>query len=674
MRFCTLALLTALFGLVGTFLPFVMFAQTAVKEPTIKFGEVTAADFQVKPVPNDTTAEAVVLYESVNTRYEYRNEKLTRVAFFYSRVRINKKSGYDYATVHIPLTGKGGDVEYASSIEGVTYTLQNGQVMKQKMDKAAVANEKVSDGMWIQKLTLPGVQEGCIVEYRYTLYSPNRETPPSWRFQQEIPVVWSDYKVTISNYFHFRGVMTGYLPLAISKSTPVSMGLIPGLNEEGATLFHYAIANAPAFKNEPYITTPADYLARIEFELAKIEIPGYATETYSLNWADMDRNLLKRESFSGQYQKAPYLRDVADAIKAKYPATDTLGRATAAYNHVRNTMTWNEQGNMESDRLKKVLELKKGDAADLNFMLIGLLRDLGINANPLILSTRDHGRINETYGLLRQFNYVVAHLMVGGKDMLLDATDRFVKPGMLPERALNGIGRLVLPEEKSRFVSLMPIERDVEAKTCTFVLSEDGDVKGTLQHSYGGYGAVDARTSYKARSEEKFVEDVKRKKPSWQVEKAEFSNVNKLDASLTVLYTLSVGDVAQVAGDRIYLHPMMTEGQTDNPFKQPERQFPVDFATPFDESFAATYTLPEGYTADELPKPLLLSLPENGGRFVYQVQQSGRQLTVMSRITVRKPIFTAEEYMFLKEFYDKILLKHGEQIVLVKGAPVAEKK
>lgn len=642
-------------------------------QPVVKFGQVTAADFQIKPAPNDTTAEAVVLYESAETRYEYRNEKITRITYFFSRIRINKKSGYDQATVQIPLTGKASNVEYTIGLEGMTYTLQNGQLMKQKMDKAAVASEKLSDDLWVQKFTLPGVQEGCIVEYRYTLYSPNRETPPSWQFQQEIPVVWSDYKVTISNYFHFRGVMSGYLPLTISETKPVPMGLVPGLNDEGGTSFHYAVANAPAFKNEPYITTPADYIARVYFELAKVEIPGYLSETYSLDWADMDRNLLARESFSGQYKKAPYLRDVAESIRAKYPATDTLGRATAAYNQVRNTMTWNEKGNMESDRLKKVLELKKGDAADLNFMLIGLLRDLDIAANPVILSTRDHGRINETYGLLRQFNYVVAHLMVGGKDVLLDATDRFVKPGMLPERALNGIGRLVLPDGKSRFVSLVPFERDVEAKTCTFTVSEDGDVKGTLLHSYGGYGAVDARASYNLRGEEKFVEDVKRKKPSWQVEKAEFSNVNELDASMTVQYTLSVADVAQVAGDRIYLHPLLTEGHGDNPFKQPERQFPVDFASAFDETITATYLLPEGYTADELPKPLNLSLPNNGGRFVYQVQQTGRQLAVVSRITIRRPIFEAQEYTYLKEFFDKILLKHGEQIVLVKGV-VSQKK
>ena len=543
------------------------------------------------------------------------------------------------------------------------------------MDKAAVTVERVTNEYAIQKFTLPGVNEGCIIEYRYTYVSPNEYTPHGWRFQQAVPVIWSDYKVTIPSYFFHKVIMTGYLPLSVFETKTVPSTLtIPGLTETNAVESHYAMANAPAFRHEPYITTAADYVANITFELASITIPGEATKSFSLAWPDVDRTLLERESFGGQYKKAHYLRDVADKIKATYPATDTLRRVAAAYDYVRNTMTWNGKSSMSSDRLKKVLELKQGDAADLNFMLIGLLRDLDIDANPVILSSRDNGRISEEYALLRQFNYLVGHVTLGGKDVLLDATDRFIKPGMLPHRALNSLGRLILPDGKSRFISLLPTERDVESKAGRYTLSEDGEVKGTFSHSYGGYGAVDARASYKLLGEEKFLEDVKRKKTAWQVEKAQIRNAADLNVPMTVDYTLAIADAAQVAGDRIYLHPLLTEGESENPFKQPERQFPVDFATPYDEAYSATFILPDGYVVDELPKPLVLGLPNGGGRFTYQVQQTGNELMVVSRVLVRKAIFPAEEYVLLKEFYEKIMLKHGEQVVLKKGGAMADKK
>ena len=105
-------------------------AQPARKAPDVKFGQVSAADFVLKPEPNDTTAEAVVLYESADTRFEYRNERIQMVTYFFSRIRINKKSGYDQATVEIPLRGTGTTAAYTQTIEGITYTLQNGQVVK----------------------------------------------------------------------------------------------------------------------------------------------------------------------------------------------------------------------------------------------------------------------------------------------------------------------------------------------------------------------------------------------------------------------------------------------------------------------------------------------------------------------------------------------------------------
>jgi hypothetical protein len=153
--------------------------------------------------------------------------------------------------------------------------------------------------------------------------------------------------------------------------------------------------------------------------------------------------------------------------------------------------------------------------------------------------------------------------------------------------------------------------------------------------------------------------------PEWQIETATLEQVSELNAPVLAKYTLVI-PAAAVAGDRLYLNPLLTEGETSNPFKQLTRQFPIDFGVPIDETFTATYTLPAGFTVEELPKPLALGLPNNGGRFTYQIQQKGNQLDVVSRITIRKPVYPANEYPFLKEFYDKILLKHGEKVVLKK--------
>jgi hypothetical protein len=113
---------------------------------------------------------------------------------------------------------------------------------------------------------------------------------------------------------------------------------------------------------------------------------------------------------------------------------------------------------------------------------------------------------------------------------------------------------------------------------------------------------------------------------------------------------------------------MMGEGEDKNPFVSAERKFPVDFGALTEENFIATYTIPAGYVVEEMPKGTRVSLPEDGGRFSYLINtipEEGK-VTISSKITFKKTSYFAEEYELLRKFYDQIVQKHAEQIVLKK--------
>jgi hypothetical protein len=128
-----------------------------------------------------------------------------------------------------------------------------------------------------------------------------------------------------------------------------------------------------------------------------------------------------------------------------------------------------------------------------------------------------------------------------------------------------------------------------------------------------------------------------------------------------------VNELATVAGERIYFNPVMYNPQKENPFKNPDRKFPVDFGSLIEETFIATYTLPQGYVAEEMPKSAKVSLPDDGGRFTYIVGVSEEgKISISSKISLKKTMYFAEEYEALRKFYDQIVQKHAEQIVLKK--------
>lgn len=469
--------------------------------------------------------------------------------------------------------------------------------------------------------------------------------------------------------------MTGYVAMTVNEHSSTTTSLLPGQNPISTSVYRFAMNDVPAFRDEVYITAKDDYLAKIDFELARYQLPGTVSvnsKNLSVSWEALDNTLLSSNDFGGQIKRASFLRETAKTLLTG--SADTLSRVKAAYDYVRQTVKWNEETALWSaEGIKKAIDNRKGNAADINLLLIALLREMNIDANPLILSTRSHGRINESYALLKKFNYIIAHVSVSGKDLLLDATDAYLPPGMLPVHCLNGTGRLVHPT-KPRFVSLLPVERDVEAYLGTFSISDNGEVAGTLTHSHGGYSAWSNRKQFVSEGKAKYLASVQKKRPAWQIENADFSGLEGHNSTFSANYTLAVPEACAKAGDRLYLLPMLTEAHGVNPFKEPQRLYPVDLGVPIDESFVFTYTLPEGYQVEELPQSVSMQLPQDGGRFLYQVAvNAANRLQVNCRISLRRPLYLSDEYGSLRELFNRIIAKHAEQVVLKRGT-VAEKK
>ena len=644
--------------------------------PAIKFGKITADQFA--PFTADSTAEAVVLYDFGEVEFDRNSNDLWLNATYHVRLHIRKKSAADRAVIQLPVRrGKSGQHEYIMDFDGYTYNLLNGAITTDRLGSAGHFTEKASDQFWIEKYTLPNVREGSVIEYQYTIRTPFSITynPRTWRFQQDIPVNWSEYRISIPDYFYYKMLMSGYLGMTVNERTSTTTSLLEGQQPISTSAYRFAMKDIPAFRNEAYITTKDDYLTKIDFELASYQLPGLASvvrKDLSVSWEAMDQTLLNDNDFGGQFKRAAFLRETAKPLLLQ--SVDTLSRIKAAYDYVRQTIKWNEETALWSTTgIRKVIDNKKGNAADINLLLIALLREMDIDANPVILSTRSHGQINESFALLKKFNYVIAHVSVGGKELLLDATDAYLPPGMLPIHCLNGKGRLVHPT-KPRFISLLPAERDVEGYTGVFTIKEDGEVAGMLIHSHGGYSAWTNRKQFTIDGKAKYLEGVQKKRPAWQLEKTTFAGTERQDNTFNLNYTLTIPEACAKAGDRLYFRPLLTEGHGINPFKETERVYPVDFGVPIDENFTATYTLPAGYQVEELPKPVSIALPENGGRFLYQVAVSAlNQIQVSSRILLRRPQYHSGEYGPLRELFSRIVAKHAEQVVL-KRSDVVEKK
>jgi hypothetical protein len=553
--------------------------------------------------------------------------------------------------------------ELVGRIKGFTHNFENGVLKKYKLTPEMIFKEKATNETATTKFTLPNVKVGSIIEYSYEIETPFgvSNNPSTWTFQGQLPVLWSEYKIGIPNYFYYRMLMSGYLDLYLTENKPINITLDD--TQLSGIEYHFILKDAPAIREEPFITTIGDYISKIDFELASVEIPGSISKNFSLDYVALSKTLLDDENFGLAYKRSNFMKDSAKEIMTK--TKDTAEVLAAAMASVRKQMKWNEDYGIYTNGLKKALEKKEGSSADMNLTLICLLKELGFEANPLILSTRSHGTLHSQYAIRNRFNFVLAHLMLNGKDVLLDATEEFLKIGMIPTDCLNHKGYLIHPTDP-RMISLEPIEKDVEFEKATMRISEDGEMSGTFHKSYGGYSAWSARKEFKKEGKEKFLEEIKKGKPNWSISKADYKNETDITNAFEVNYDLTMSEQASVAGNMMYINPMLTEGHGTSPFQAKERNFPVDLSFPIEESFMVEFEIPKGYQLVEKPKSSMVSLPDNGGKFTYAVSIVDNKITVSSRISFKKSVYAAEDYPALKEFYDKIVAKHAEKIILKK--------
>ncbi len=621
--------------------------------PPILFGEVSMGDLQMKVYEKDTTASAIILcdYGTYN-KYPSHSDDYTR----HLRIKIFNKSGF----IHVPqkiayFSPKNSRyVQSVDDFKAATYNFENGIIKTYPFDKKEIFLEKNDNGNNNFSFALPQVKEGSVVEISYTLKSDFAGLP-TWNFQYEIPVIWSEIRVTHPRDSNYDVTLQSLIPLTINENEQQKNSLL--IN------YRFAMAHIPALKKEPFITTIEDYRSKLEFEIAATYYGGQLTRNYTLTWTGLNNTLLNSRYFGLQIDEFDKALYIAQSINKE--TNDTLSRAKKAYDYIQSIMQWNEYESINvRERLNDSFEKHKGGCAEINLMLIKLLTDIGIMANPVVLSTRDNGKLSELISQ-EKYNYVVAQFNYQGKDILLDATEKEIPFGILPFRCLNERGRLI-DKKEGRWVNISPQFGRREVTLVDMTLNKNQRLEGVISISLNGYSAIDIRSLFNAKGKKDFTLEYKKTVGDIEIDSLVTRNLDSLDKSFEIEIKSSIKDAYTELGDLIYFNPMLSMGEDKNPFQSSDRQFPVNLGIAQEAIYFAKIRIPDNYVVESIPKFQTISLPNDGGKFTYGVQTDGNMIKINSKITLKKTLYPQGEYLPLREFYNKVITKQSEQIVLKK--------
>ncbi len=642
----------------------------------MKWGEVPRSGLEMKTFPSDSNATAVILCDYGEVSFD---DNFNLVFTRHRRVKILSEAGYDWGEVSLAYYAK-ERAQWLDGVEGQTLALANGAVRKDKLDKKSIFNEDVDGEYRRVRFTLPSLAPGAVIEYRYTIHSKYAVYLPGWEFQSNEPTLWSEFRAEIPSVLQYVIVQQELQGLDINESQalswpPTLYGHATASTYNLRVMAHrWAKRNLPALREESHMTTTDDYRAKIHFQLARVAWPEAPPQEIMTSWEKLAEDLMANEYFGEQIDRHKVLRAQTQTLVAGL--TDPEQKLRAIYDYVRTTMTWNKKRGLYVDEpLDKMYQARRGDSPGIALMLTGMLRAAGLEAHPVLISTRDNGRVIELYPLRSQFNHVLAYAKIGTKEYLLDATDPLRPHNMLPVPALNQVGWLV-EKKKPRWVNIVA-PGSFHNQTIVFAqLSAEGALTGRFESLDGGYsGLFDRRELQEGKKEKDYIQEGWLKQLTGaQLDSFEISQRDSVAAPLLTKAHFSSTDHAQVSGDNIYFMPMLFGRREENPFKRPERTFPVDFAYTRKLMYTANIVLPEGYVVQEIPRNLVLEVPSQGVQFRRSCAVEGNTLQFTTQTHIRKVRFEPQEYKALRELFDRIVAAHAEQVVLARDPSIIVKK
>jgi len=656
---------------------FVVATADAQKRPA-KFGDISIEDLKMIKYEKDSTASAVILVDYGESSLPY-NESESKFTLNFQRLRrikIMTKEGLKWADFQILLYhSNSGSEEKLQGLKAVTYNLENGKIIETKVKGESIFRKKHDANFDEVTVTWPNVREGSIIELSYEIASDFVFNFQDWEFQETIPVVLSEYRAKIPEYFSYDKYMQGYVPLAISEEDHVSQSFILHTSQRASSngsniekidytenRFRWAAKDVPAFKEEPYMTTYRDYVSKINFELSFTKFPGSGIKNYMGSWDDINKFYSENENFGGEVTGNGFLKDRVEEVTKGLTTPEE--KISAIHNYVLTNTTWDGNSRtFTSKSFRKLLEEKKGSSAEINLLLASMLEKAGVDVSPALLSTRDHGFLREAMAISSQFNYTICVAKLGDKVVLLDATEKLLPVGMLPERCLNGKA-FVVSKAGYNWTALKPLSKSRTIISSKFSLAQTGELKGSLEINRTGYDAMKTRKEYLG-GEEGYLKDFLEGR-SWELTKNEFKNTKDVQQPFVETHDLVINDHVVSAGDILYLNPFILHKEDENPFKHEAREYPVDFGSAFDKTYMIKISIPDGYAVEELPQSKVLTLPDGGGKYLYNVGQIGNDISITSSVSINRALFSQTEYPNLREFYNQVVAKQAEQIVIKK--------
>jgi hypothetical protein len=635
---------------------------------------VTPEEKAMTGVPLQPNAPAVVLYR------EDISDDTKNFHSVYIRLKVLTEQGRKYQDVEIPLGRKPCTV---SQVSGRTIG-PDGQVIPwdgQPTDKIVFHDHGVR--VHVKAFTLPSVQVGSILDYRYALHFPEgSRNAPQWLVQTEF----------FQKRVLFKFIPTTYQPKTDSlRGDTGSYDRIGVSNLEQVNSEYSWTNHLPAGKQPDDHMTANDQYKWVGLEMK--DVPPTAPEpdmppngivswrvdlfyriqskpeTYWKNAGKVwDKNL---ETFldhkNGISTAVNQLVDAGDPPEAKvhkiYDFVSLLQNQSFASAADSASLPTPSAG------AEEVLQKRSGTHDELNRLFVAMVRAAGLPAAMTWVPDRGRAVFDVNLMTVDQLDAEIAIVQLGGQDVFLDPGTKFCPYGILSwhyasSRGLRqmGNGTQILADTPAPTFKQALVQRVARLQ-----VTEKGVMQGKLAVGFSGQDALFLRQQaidMNPDGRKKILED---QVASWlpagsQVTLTNSPEWDKPDSVLSGQFKVT-GPLATSSGQQWTMPVQVFEATAKPRFASAQRTSPIYFDYASRQVDEVHISLPASVDFDSLPPGQEAKTPY--ALYASDQKREGTNGLVCTRdMAMNGVLFSATDYKELKDFYDKVAAGDAAHVAL----------
>jgi hypothetical protein len=619
----------------------------------------------INPDELKMTADAAHPGDAIILYHEETADDMTRHRYVYKRLKVLTEKGKDRASVEIPYDAKYvgvTDIRARAIAPDGTITPFTGKAFDSTIVKAQGIK-------YVAKtFTLPNVQVGSIIEWKYTEYWDDWVFAPHWVLQDDLLTKHAKFAfIPMFKQNHYVEDSRGQI-LDRVYYTLIGLPQSTAIKTTANNRMELELNDIPAFEEEDF-APPADVLKmRVNFYYGTDKM-GKPQEFWKNEGKYWSKEVDKFAGHSGA---------VAAAVSHTVSPTDTADqKARKIYAYVQKienlTFTEREEFLSRESREKRtvdnVLEKNEGDRDEIARAFWAMARAAGLQAYMMRVADRDEYFFQQNIPNPRQLTSEIVIVVVDGKEIFLDPGTPLCPFGHLKWQHTSTHG---IRQTADGSVALVPTpeanyKEAISKRVGNITINEDGSAKGSIGIGWAGEEALvhklrGLKTDAAGRKKE-LEDNLKAMLPNGAtVQLISADGWEDVEKQLSATFKVEIPSYASTAGKRMLVPTNLFESRNRQPFAHGERKQPVYFNFPYYLVDETTITFPGSFQMENLPQVQ----PVQTDYSIYKLTNSAKGNTVtISRSYAMAGIgFHQEEYANLQKFFGAVNAGDSQPLVL----------